>query len=104
METTVISAGRDCVPQPADERSKPCLRIDPVQFTRKFNEQHLLVEHRLKDHPLFEIPRLLELAKEVADRWPRDLYYDHGVTDVGARWERKPNSFPVDETIRNIES
>jgi hypothetical protein len=104
MQTTVISAERDCLVQPADEYSKQLLKIDPVQFTHKFNEQHFLVEHRLRDHPLFEIPRLLELAKQVAVRWPRDLYYDHGVTDVGARWGREPNSFPVDETIRNIET
>jgi hypothetical protein len=82
----------------------PVLDIDPRQFKAKFNEQHFLVAHRLKDHPLFEIPRLLELAKEVATKWPEDLYYDRGVTNVGQRWDSQPNSFPVEETIRNIES
>jgi hypothetical protein len=103
MQTTDLSALRDSHAQPADERCKPLLKIDPVQFADKFNKQQFLVEHRLQDHPLFEIPRLLELAKEVAEKWPDDLYYDRGVTNVGARWEMN-NAFPIDETIRNIES
>ena len=80
------------------------LKIDPQLYASKFNQQQFLVQHRLKDHPLFEIPRLLELAKEVAAKWPEDLYYDRGVTEVGQRWNSKPNEFPVDETIRNIET
>ena len=103
MQTTDLSALRDSHAQPADGRSKPLLKIDPSQFADKFNKQQFLVEHRLQDHPLFEIPRLLELAKEVAEKWPDDLYYDHGVTNVGARWEMN-NGFPIDETIHNIES
>jgi hypothetical protein len=103
MQTTDRSALRDPHLQPVDGQGKPLLRIDPVQFADKFNKRHFLVEHQLQDHPLFKIPRLLELAKEVAAKWPADLYYDRGVTNVGARWEMN-NAFPVDETIRNIES
>jgi hypothetical protein len=60
--------------------------------------------HNLQSHPLFEIPRLLRLAQDVAKKWPRDLYYDCGVTNVGQRWDMKNNSFPVDEALRNIGS
>jgi hypothetical protein len=103
MQTTDRSALRDHPLQPVDEQGEPLLRIDPVQFADKFNKRHFLVEHHLQGHPLFEIPRLLELAKEVADKWPDDLYYDSGVTNVGARWEMN-TAFPVDEAIHNIES
>ena len=92
------------VPQQTTGNGRPILKIDPVQFESKFNEQHFLVGHALGGHPLFQIPRLLELAKEIAEKWPKDLYYDRGVTNVGERWAMKSNSFPVDETIRNIES
>jgi len=92
------------VPQPSTGSCRPILKIDSLQFESKFNEQHFLVGHALSGHPLFQIPRLLELAKEVAQKWPKDLYYDRGVTDVGQRWEAQPKNFPVDETIRNIES
>ena len=100
MQTTDV---RDPLSQAAGERREPLLKIDPAEFNRNFNQRNFLVEHRLQDHPLFEIPRLLELAKEVAEKWPDDLYYDRGVTNVGARWEMN-NAFPIDETIRNIES
>ena len=90
-------------PSALREPGGPLLKIDPTRFAQHFNQRHFIVEHRLKDHPLFTLPRLLELAKEVANKWPDDLYYDRGVTNVGARWEMN-NAFPVDETIRNIES
>lgn len=80
------------------------LRIDPAEFANKFNKRHFLVSHQLSGHPLFEIPRLLELAGEVSQKWPEDLYYDCGVTKVGQRWDMSANKFPVDEAIRNIES
>jgi len=103
MQTTVMPAPRESLVPLADERRRPLLQIDPVEFSNKFNERHFLVEHQLKDHPLFALPRLLGLAKEVADKWPNDLYYDRGVTNVGARWGTN-NAFPIDQTIRNIES
>ena len=103
MQTTVMPAPRESLVPLADERRRPLLQIDPVEFSNKFNERHFLVEHQLKDHPLFSLPRLLGLAKEVADKWPNDLYYDRGVTNVGARWGTN-NAFPIDQTIRNIES
>jgi len=35
---------------------------------------------------------------------PDDIYYDSGVTDLNERWGTSPSSFPVDETIRRIET
>jgi hypothetical protein len=103
MQNTVISAPRESLVPPADEHRGTLLQIDSAEFSDKFNERHFLVQHQLQGHPLFEIPRLLELAKEVAAKWPDDLYYDSGVTDVGARWEMN-TAFPVDQAIHNIES
>ena len=104
MQSTVLSNDWKSMTRSVDDPRAAMLKIDPQQFAANFNEQHFMVEHRLKDHPLFEIPRLLGLAKEVATKWPTDLYFDCGVTNIGQRWEATPNSFPVDETIRKIES
>ena len=82
----------------------PTLAIDPERFREKFNRQHFLVQHRLSGHPLFELPRLLELANEVARKWPDDLYYDCGVTEVGKRWDMSGNKGSVDDAMRNIET
>jgi hypothetical protein len=35
---------------------------------------------------------------------PDDLYYDSGVTDINERWGTSQPAFPVDETIRRIET
>lgn len=80
------------------------LVIERAQFMQNFNERQFSVQHRLHDHPLFKVPRLLDLAKEIAAKWPEDLYYDRGVTNVGQRWDCRGNEFPVDQTLRNIET
>jgi len=80
------------------------LSIDRARFREHFNKQHFIVDHDLAGHPLFALPRLLDLATEVAQEWPRDLYFDDGVTEIGQRWGARPNSFPIDETIRRMES
>jgi hypothetical protein len=104
MQATTLGDRPKSVPQSVSNAYQPVLRIDSSQFASKFNKQHFLVEHSLQAHPLFEIPRLLKLAKEVAEKWPEDLYYDCGVTDIGQRWDMKNNKFQVDEAMSNIES
>jgi hypothetical protein len=80
------------------------LTIDPDLFQKNFNKNQFIVKHDLASHPLFEISRLFDLAGEVSTKWPSDLYYDDGITNIGERWGAKPKSFPLDETFRRIES
>ncbi|ACK50647.1 transcription factor jumonji JmjC domain protein [Methylocella silvestris BL2] len=80
------------------------LIIDKDQFRQNFNKRHFTLQHRLTGHPLLALPRLLELARDTAQKRPNDLYYDTGVTDIDEKWGQRPLAFPVDETIRRIES
>ena len=80
------------------------MEIDPQRFAEHFNRRHFEFRHRLAAHPLFQLPRLLELAREMAAERPKDVYYDAGVTDIGSRWGVSPGQFPVDETIQRLES
>ncbi len=80
------------------------LTIDRELFRENFNRSHFMVGHELADHPLFQIPRLIELANEVATKWPNDLYYEHGEASIGDRWGSRPTSLSIDETMRRIES
>jgi hypothetical protein len=73
-------------------------------FREHFNRRHFLFEHALSGHPLFQLPRLVELARETAQTRPSDLYYDAGVTDIGERWGASPCALPIDETMRRIET
>ncbi|MDQ6708417.1 MAG: transcriptional regulator [Acidobacteriota bacterium] len=96
--------------QTSTERSfphaaKPPMEIDPAAFKQNFNRRHFPVRHNLSDHPLFQLPRLIELARDTANSRPGDLYYDLGDVRVDQRWDTSPvRALPVDESIRRIES
>jgi hypothetical protein len=77
--------------------------LDHDVFREKFNRRHFVFQHNLSDHPLFQLPRLIELARSTAATRADDLYYDAGVQDIGQRWGTAPASFPVDATINRIE-
>jgi hypothetical protein len=79
------------------------LNLRPELFQSSFNRQHFILNHELTGQPLFELPRLIELARDTAEKRPTDLYYDAGVTDLNERWGTSPAQFPVDETIRRID-
>jgi hypothetical protein len=80
------------------------LNLNPDTFREHFNNRHFVLQHELSGHPLFELPRLIELARATSVSRPDDLYYDAGVTDLNERWGTSPCAFAVDETIQRIES
>jgi len=80
------------------------LKLDPTLFHECFNKRHFLLQHTLSEHPLFQLSRLVELARDTSRRRPWDLYYDAGVTDIGQRWGTSPCAYAVDEAIERIES
>lgn len=49
--------------------STSCLEIDADTFRQHFNRRPFLFSHRLTSHPLFELGRLAELAKQLHGRW-----------------------------------
>ncbi len=89
---------------PAAATARPLLLIDKDQFRQNFNKRHFRLRHRLTGHALFALPRLLEYARKAAETRPDDIYYDMGVIDVDERWGLRPKDFPVDETIKRIET
>jgi hypothetical protein len=80
------------------------LDLHPEIFRDSFNKRHFVLHHDLAGSPLFELSRLIELARDTAASRPDDIYYDAGVADIGERWGKSPCRFPVDETIRRIET
>ena len=79
------------------------IALDRDEFAAKFNRRQFTFQHHLSDHALFQLPRLIELARTTAATRADDLYYDAGVQDIGQRWGTAPSVFPVDETIDRIE-
>jgi hypothetical protein len=66
--TAALSAGS----RPALQRPQgPFLVLDREPFLRDLNHRACFVHHRLTGHPLFELPRLLELARFLPPQYVR---------------------------------
>jgi hypothetical protein len=71
-------------------------------FHENFNRASFQFSHFLAGHPLFELPRLLELAKSLPEY---SMYYDAGEVRVNQRWDETPRtSLSVDHLIDRIEN
>ena len=71
---------------------------DAQNFRENFNRASFEFAHHLAGHPLFELPRLLELAKGLPDA---DAYYDAGDIRVDQRWDQIPRTqLSVDQSAR----
>jgi hypothetical protein len=78
--------------------------VESPVFKENFNKHPFLFEHRLANHPLFSMPRLLELALETRAKRPQELYYDAGHNvPIGARWSEMGNKPPLEEAFERIQ-
>ena len=78
---------------------------DPKAAEEKFNRRSFEVAHRLSSHPLFQLPKLLELAERTVKSRPDDLYYDMGQIRTGQRWDQIPEAkFSAVEAMQQLES
>ncbi len=71
-------------------------------FRENFNRTSFPFAHHLAGHPLFELPRLLELSKTLPES---DIYYDAGDIRVGQRRDQTPRTqLSVAQLIDRIEN
>lgn len=71
-------------------------------FQENFNRASFQFAHYLADHPLFELPRLLELAKSLPEQ---GMYYDAGDIKVNQRWDQTPRpELSLEQLIDRIEN
>lgn len=79
--------------------------IPSAEFPQKFNREAFMFHHTLSEHPLFKLPRLMELAKETQRTHKQDLYYDAGKdVSVGARWDEFAPAPPLEDALERIEN
>jgi len=89
----------------ASAPSSGFIDFNPELVRRYLNCQCFSLNHNLADHPLFALPRLVELAKNTAQQRPECVHFDVGASSVGQRWDQTSASeWPVDETIRRIKT
>ncbi len=78
------------------------LSIDRADFDAHFGRAPFRVRHQLADHPLFALPRLLELARALP---PEQVEYNAGNVPVNLRPDLTPHTgLSVEETIERIEN
>ncbi len=81
--------------------SGPRLEIDADEFREKFDRQPFLIGHHLCDHPLFQLPKLLDLARRLP---AENIEYNAGEMPLSVDPSLTPrNGLSIEETIRRIE-
>jgi hypothetical protein len=61
------------------------------EFRKNFNRNTFSFRHRLAGHPLFETPRLIQLARTCAKHpraRPDEVYFDAGDVKIDQRWDQ----------------
>ena len=85
--------------------SEQWIIADLEEFRKEFNRESFEIQHRLSDHPLFQVPQLMELAARALKTRPRDLHYDAGNVRVDQRWDEIPRSeFSPQEALERVEN
>lgn len=76
------------------------LDIEPIEFATCFDRKPFLIGHHLCDHPLFQLDRLLQLAKDLPES---HIEYNAGTLPVNQDQAKTPrNGLSPEETIQRI--
>lgn len=98
MRSTLMTA---TAPLELPAATSGLLDIDAAEFSSRFNRGPFLIGHHLADHPLFELPRLLELARTLPEK---NVEYNAGAVPVNCDPSKTPrNGLSIEETVRRIE-
>ncbi len=84
------------------ETSRPrLLEIDAATFRGKFNRAPFLIRHRLADHPLFSLSRLIELSRRLPEESVK--YTGANISIATPLYDGPRTGLSTQETIRQIE-
>jgi nitrate reductase cytochrome c-type subunit len=79
-------------------------QTDGEDFCNKFNQESFQFSHSLAAHPLFQIPRLVELAHTIVNKSGRGKVQSvGGNVAVHQKWSDMPWKEQFDQAIANIE-
>ena len=78
------------------------LRVDPAQIRNRFDREPFGIEHDLCDHPLLQLPRLIELARTLPEK---SVEYNSGELAIGQTPALTPRTgLSIEDTLRQIET
>ncbi|MEH2055448.1 MAG: cupin-like domain-containing protein [Nostoc sp.] len=82
----------------------PIIETEIPQFREEFNLSSFMFSHNLAGHPLFEIPRLVELANTILSKGEAGkIACQVGQIPVNLKWSEVPRKKQVLEAIARIE-
>jgi Cupin-like domain len=82
----------------------PIIETDTPKFRKEFNLSSFMFSHNLAGHPLFEIPRLLELANTILGKGESaKIACQVGQIPVNLKWSEVPRKNQVLEAIARIQ-
>ncbi len=87
--------------QPTLTLPESIIEVDTLGFQEKFNHSPFMFSHNLVGHPLFEIPRLVELANTLFPKG--QLLCLRSGKSPGMKWEQIPKKKQIVDSILNIE-
>ena len=101
MNSIAVLDGAATRVQEGTLRPESVLDLDAATLQSKLNREPFLIGHKLADHPLFALPRLIELSR----RLPEDcVAYNSGDVPLGQGLYKGPrNGLSIEETIQRIE-
>ncbi|WP_375511406.1 cupin-like domain-containing protein [uncultured Nostoc sp.] len=89
---------------PAPKFPSTIIKTDTPQFRKEFNLSSFMFSHNLAGHPLFEIPRLVELANTILGKGePAKVACQVGQIPVNLKWSQVPRKDQVLSAIARIE-
>jgi hypothetical protein len=72
-------------------------------FKQNFNQHPFQFGHNLANHPLFTLPRLLELALDTRKNRPQEIYHNAGLNvPIGKRWSEMGEAPPLEEAFDRL--
>jgi hypothetical protein len=81
------------------------ITTDREQLSSRFDREHFEISHTLAEHPLLQIPELMQLAERTTKSRPNGIYYDAGDIKVDQRWDQMPKKqFSAVESMQRIET
>lgn len=99
--TQTLSADLIQSANPSSSSKGPFLDLDREAFLPCFNEQACLLRHRLVDHPLLSLPRLLEVSKQLPPKYVR---INSGKVAIDATPAQIPgNGLSLEDSFHRIE-
>lgn len=79
------------------------IQTDPSNFQENFNSSHFMFSHNLAGHPLFEIPRLVELANTILSQGRTNKIQSYiSKVPVQQKWDHRPKIKQITEAIAHI--